>query len=172
MNLIESASMVSKIDFPNAKIMFTNFSGRPTKYYDDGRRTFCLVLDSVQAKKLSDEGYRVKKYIPRNAPDTPIYYVEVTVSYRFVGPKIGVVYTNRPTRITYLSEDDVSLLDGENYDRVDLRIKGSNWQDSSGQWHKKAYLDSMRVILSPPPFFEGYENDDVQEDSGTEEMPF
>lgn len=140
----------------DARLIFRNFSGKPSKFNDAGKRNFCVVLSQEKADALAQEGWNVRYLQPRDDYDDPTPYLQVAVSYNYKPPKITLISKNNQTPIT---EDMVDMLDWEEISAADLVVRPYPW-DIGGRSGVKAYLKSMRVTLEPD------ELDDL------EELPF
>lgn len=129
-----------------AKLIFLNFSGRETMYNQPGNRNFCVVLDEKTAKAMLDDGWNVKLPKPGEADDeenTKDPYIQIAVKYKIRPPKIVLITSGGRT---YLTEDMVEILDGMDFENVDLIANASYWEvgDKSGI---KAYLKTMYVTV-------------------------
>lgn len=155
------------ITFRDVKFTFwkTNFSGDPSrKKYNGERKTFDIVIeDEVLAKKLIEDGWKVKFY--ENSND-PFYYLEVEVRYKPFPPTIYTIDT-RTRRKTLLTDDTVGMLDFARIEKVNLEISGNPW-DVNGKSGIKAYVSYMNVFIQSNPFADDF--DDLAETE--EDVPF
>ena len=132
--------------FQNARIIFRNFSGKPSKYNKNGDRNFCVILPTEEiARKLAEQGWNARIKAPRSDDEDPLCYISVAVNFNHRPPKIEM-HTNRAT-IT-LTEETVDDLDYAEIDNIDLSINPRAWEDDDGNLHIKAYLKSMIVDLA------------------------
>ena len=137
--------MAKVIPIENAELRFRNFAGKESRFNPAGRRNFCVLLDETQAKELHEEGWNIRYLRSRDSEDAPRPYIQVTVSYSHVPPKIVLV---TPSTKTTLDESSIGLLDWAEIAVVDLMITPYNWE-VNGKTGVKAYLKSMYVTLSP-----------------------
>lgn len=127
----------------DCRLIFRNFEGKEGQYNRKGDRNFAIILDPATAERMSADGWNIKELRPQEEGDVPTPYLPVAVNF-----------TNRPPRIvmitsggrSYLSEDNVEILDWMDIERVDLTLNPYSWtvQDKSGV---KAYLKTMYVTI-------------------------
>lgn len=127
----------------DATIIFRNFMGKEGKYNREGDRNFCVLLENDIAEDLIREGWNIKHLRAREEGDTDQAYLQVSVSYRKIPPRIAMV-TSRGK--TMLEEDMVEILDLVEIAKIDLNINPYEWS-VSGSSGKKAYLKTLYLTV-------------------------
>lgn len=135
----------SDLMIENAKILFTNFAGSPTRYNSEGgKREFSVALPLNLVEDLERDGWNVK--FRKNAdgefdPERP--YLGVKVSYKFRAPAIWLITGGRKQLMT---EDTVGTLDNITIKTADVVIHPSVY-DVRGQQGISAYVKELYVVM-------------------------
>lgn len=127
----------------DAQIIFKNFAGKEGQYNREGDRNFAVILDSVTAEKMLQDGWNVRYLEPREEGDEPTPYVPVAVNFNNRPPRV-VMLTS--TSRTQLHEDNVEVLDWADIEKVDLIARAYEWT-VNGKSGIKAYLQSLFVTI-------------------------
>lgn len=131
----------------NRDIIFRNFRGEEDKFNAKGHRVFTVIIrDEKMAKKFEEDGWRINW--KEDMDGDPVARLKVNVSYRFTAPKIVLISDGKKS---LLDENDVSKLDGLDYENVDMVINGSWYED-----RMSAYLDEMYVTVEESIFAKKY----------------
>lgn len=145
--------------FENTRIMFRNFSGEEGRYNRQGDRNFCVPIeDEDLAAKLIEDGWNVRILRPRDENDSPLHYIQVSVSYKTGAPRVFLV---NGTSKTPLDDSTISILDDVEIESCDIIIRPYNWKiESRGNIDSgvKAYLKTMYVVVKPDPFSSKYDD--------------
>lgn len=137
-----TATAVGKnIQVDDAKIIFKNFSGNPSKYNHDGDRNFVWCIEDPEiAEFMRKEGYNVREY---ESPDGDISWrLKINCKFSQYGPKVFIEENGRRYR---LDEDSINRLDSLSISRFDMDIRPYDWEikDDKG---RSAYLDSCCAV--------------------------
>lgn len=145
--------MIKKnIVIENARIGFRNFSGKEGKFNPAGKRNLCVFLENDLGVVLEEDGWNVRWLDPKDEFEDKQPYLQVTVSYANIPPKIVLVTSHGKT---VLDEESVNLLDWAEINNVDIVIRPYNY-DVNGKSGVKAYVKSMYVTITEDEFEEKY----------------
>lgn len=148
------------LQIDDARIVFRNFAGAPSRYNREGDRNFAVVIPTQeQADALLKDGWNVKIRPPRDGDDEPFRYLSVKVKFSNYGPAVYLMTGNRKNE---LNEDTVSCLDSIDIESVDLDIRPYNW-DRDGETGRSAYLQAIRVFQKTNRF--ATEHADIDEET-------
>lgn len=141
MNITFAPKGILQID--DARIIYRNFSGAPSKFNREGDRNFSVIIpNEEQSQALIKEGWNVKIKPPREEGDSPFMHLPVKVKFNDRGPNVYLVTGDRMNK---LDEETVGLLDDVDILRVDLDIRPYDW-DVNGKTGRTAYLQSIKVV--------------------------
>lgn len=153
------------------RIIFRNFAGKEGQYNREGDRNFSVLLDPETADAMARDGWNVKflKVREEDEIQEPQAYLPVSVNFSGPRPPKVVMVTSRGR--TFLSEDEVELLDWADIINVDLTVNPYHWTiKSSGASGIKAYLQTLYVTINEDPLDLKYaELDDLNSRSGRTE---
>lgn len=149
-----------------AKIIFRNFSGKPSQYSPEGRRTFSLVIDDpTLAEQLTADGWNVKPRKSINDNDPPSWHLPVAVFFGKYPPKI--ILKNSHGNIL-IDESSVNMLDWAEIVNVDLTIRPRKYE-ALGRTGIKAYLKTLAVTVIEDEIEKDYP---IGEFGSEEDCPF
>ena len=152
----------NNIMIEDARLIFKNFSGEESKFNRAGNKNFCVILDHDMAEDLVAEGWNIKYLRPREDGEEPTPYLQVTVAYGNIPPKVIMIAGRNKTPLDNVS---IGTLDYAEIANVDLVIRPYNWE-VNGKQGIKAYLKTMYVEIEQDAFASKYDFDD------DEEVPF
>ena len=152
MHITFAPNNILQID--DARIIFRNFSGAPSKFNREGDRNFAVIIPEQEiADTLIAEGWNVKIKPPREDGDTPFMYLPVKIKFNDRGPR---VYLKSGSNIIRLDEESISCLDNVDIISVDLDIRPYDW-NVNGMEGRTAYLQSIQVTQEVDRFYDQYE---------------
>ena len=128
----------------NAQLAFRNFEGKEDQYNRAGNRNFAILLPPELADQLRRDGWNVKTLKAREEGDIEQPYIQVNVGYKVAPPTIVMITKKNRT---FLTEDEVALLDSADIKTVDLIFTPYNWSMPNGSSGVKAYLKKMFVTI-------------------------
>jgi len=153
-----------KLSFRDCEIIWSNLRGLPTKYNENGGvRTFNVVLeDDKLIQDLIEDDWNVKAR--ENSDGSVMHYLPVEARYNHIPPKIWMITSHGNT---LLDEYTVGQLDYADIVKVDLIVKGRDWDDN-GQHKVKAFCRSMYVTIEEDEFEAEY----LYNDNNDDDLPF
>ena len=141
------------LQIDDAKIVYRNFSGAPSKFNREGDRNFAVVIEDQDiSDALVNEGWNVKIKPPREDLDFPFVYLPVKVKFTDRGPSVYLKTGNITNR---LDEESVNSLDNIDILAVDLDLRPYDWE-VNGKMGRSAYLQSIYVTQRVDRFAERY----------------
>lgn len=161
---------INRIVFMNADICFANFRGEERRKRTGevvnaaGNRNFGVRLTPEKAAELKLAGWNVKQYFSANnteriKPD--FEYLPVTIRFDPYPPKDLYMISGHTK--TDLDEKTIDLLQGREFENIDLVISGSYWE-RNGNSGIKAYLYKGGFTLLLDEFDRKYAYLDENED--------
>lgn len=147
------------LQIDDARIIFRNFSGEPSKYNREGDRNFAVVIpNSDLAERLSDDGWNVKINDPREEGDDPFIYLPVKVKFNDRGPNVYLISGGKRNK---LDEETVDILDDIDIRSVSMDIRPYDWE-VNGKTGRAAYLQSIEVVQEIDRFAARYAEEDEE----------
>src|SRR5574344_1422493 len=102
----------------NAKIVYRNFSGKPSDFNRMGDRSFCLVIeDEKEAKRLSDIGWNIKQKEPKDEDGEKFIFLPVAVRFTHKPPVVYLI--NKSGHKVRMTEDTVGDIDDLEIENID-----------------------------------------------------
>lgn len=130
------------IGIDDARIIFRNFSGKPSEYNREGDRNFAVIIPDDIADQLREDGWNVKIKQPKTDDGEPYNYLPVKVKFSDYGPSIKVI--SGRNRVA-LDETTVGQLDYMDILKVDLNLRPYDWESARFGTGRTAYLQKMYV---------------------------
>ena len=110
--------------------------------------------DKDLVQSLQGDGWNIRFLKPRDEYEEAQAYLQVSVKFGRIPPKIHLISNGKKTM---LDEDSIDLLDWAEFDNIDLIIRPYNYE-VSGMKGVKAYLKTMYATLTQNEFAAKYEN--------------
>lgn len=145
------------LQIDDARIVYRNFSGTPSKFNREGDRNFAIVIeDSATADELVAKGWNVKIKPPRDEDDEPFMFLPVKVKFNDRGPAVYLKSGNAdPVK---LDEETIDCLDDIDILSVDVDVRPYIW-DVNGKTGRTAYLQSIFVTQEVDRFASRFDNE-------------
>ena len=141
------------LQIDDARIVYRNFSGAPSKFNREGDRNFAVVIETQeQADALIEEGWNVKIKAPRDEGEDPFIYLPVKIKFNDRGPS---VYLKSGKAMRKLGEDTVDVLDNVDILSVSMDLRPYDWE-VNGKSGRTAYLQSINVTQEVDRFADMY----------------
>ena len=157
-----AAREVVQID--DARIIYRNFAGAPSKFNREGDRNFAVVIEDQDiAEALTEKGWNVKIKPPREEGDEPFMFLPVKVKFNERGPRVYLQNSLGGRNRVTLDEDTVGILDNVDITNVDLDIRPYDW-DVQGKTGRTAYLQSICVTQEVDRFLDRYAEQESPEE--------
>ena len=152
------------VQIDDARIIYRNFAGAPSKFNREGDRNFAVVIDDQDiAEALTEKGWNVKIKPPREEEDEPFMFLPVKVKFNDRGPKVYLQNSLGGRNRVTLDEDTVGILDNVDIINVDLDIRPYDW-DVQGKTGRTAYLQSICVTQEVDRFLDRYAEQESPEE--------
>lgn len=141
------------VQIDDARIVYRNFSGAPSKFNREGDRNFAVVIPNQDiADRLLEDGWNVKIKPPRDEDDAPFMFLPVKIKFNDRGP---IVYLKTGDRMNKLDEESVDCLDHVDISSVDMDLRPFDWE-VNGKSGRSAYLQSICVHQEIDRFADRY----------------
>lgn len=148
----------------DARMILKNFSGAEKQYNPKGNRNFGLIISPEEAESLESIGARVKWFEPKEPGDIATPWIKVKVSFNVVPPVVYTVTKKKGgSKKTYLTEDDIGILDVSEIKNAHVAIRPSQWstgRDSGVSF----YLKTLRVEIETDEFAYMDEDEEFMEE--------
>lgn len=152
------------VQIDDARIIYRNFAGAPSKFNREGDRNFAVVIDDQDiAQALTEKGWNVKIKPPREEGDEPFMFLPVKVKFNDRGPRVYLQNSLGGRNRVTLDEDTVGILDNVDITNVDLDIRPYDW-DVQGKTGRTAYLQSICVTQEVDRFLDRYAEQESPEE--------
>lgn len=129
------------VTIENFRMLYRNFSGKPSRYNKEGQQNFCAVITEEEAVQFDEIGFNVKRTKPRDDELQGSPYIKVNVNFNSNPPPRVVIVSQRGK--TDLDENSVSILDWSEIQSADVTINPYFHPDNNGRC--TAYLSRLFV---------------------------
>ena len=152
------------VQIDEARIIYRNFAGAPSKFNREGDRNFAVVIEDQDiAEALTEKGWNVKIKPPREEGDEPFMFLPVKVKFNDRGPRVYLQNSLGGRNRVTLDEDTVGILDNVDITNVDLDMRPYDW-DVQGKTGRTAYLQSICVTQEVDRFLDRYAEQESPEE--------
>lgn len=135
----------TKVIMEGVKLIFRNFSGEKSRFNQDGKRNFGVLLDQATADALLADGWNVKTLEPREEDEGDEAQPWLPVEIRFdVRPPQVYMITERGR--TKRKEEDIGEFDDADIINVDMVVRAHVWEVNE-KTGVKAYVSSLYVTI-------------------------
>lgn len=142
------------LNLEGARLIFRNFSGKPGRFNTEGNRVFNVLIETELANELISDGWNIRWLEPKDRYEERQAILEVKVKFDKYPPKIVLI---KSVGKSFLTEDDVHILDWAEFENVDLIVRPYNWE-VNGKTGVSAYLKTMYATLVEDEFEKKYRN--------------
>ena len=137
------------LEIEDARIIYRNFSGAPSKFNREGDRNFAVIIPNEELKdELVEAGWNVKIKPPREDFDEPFMFMPIKVVFNNRGP---AAYVRSGDSVTRLNEETIDMLDEIDIASVDMDIRPYDWE-VNGRTGRSAYLQAINVTQNVDRF--------------------
>lgn len=155
MNITYAPRGILQID--DARIIYKNFSGAPSKYNRQGDRNFALLITEEAMKDdLVELGWNIKIKPPREDGDIPFMYLPVKIKFNDRGPNCYLISGKSKVK---LDEESIGCLDDVDIECVNLDIRPYDWE-VNGSTGRTAYLQAIEVVQRIDRFAARHQEDE------------
>lgn len=152
------------LSLEDREILFPNFSGTPSKFNRDGRRTFSVIIQENEVDALIAQGWNVKRLKPKDEDDLGTAHLVVRVNLDSLYPPKIVVMSHtydgngelNELGRNILTERNVNTLDWADIISADMTVNPYYWEIPDAvtgdiKSGVTAYLQTLyvKVLLDP-----------------------
>ena len=179
MGKFTSEDLILDADRVDFEILFPNLEGKKDRYNTKGDRTFRLKLNDPEfAKALTEDGWNIRIYTPKNDKYDPYYYMNVKTKFRadsdtvYCDPEIHLLTSKNDILCGPQNMVDIdAAFIGHKVKRVDLVLNPYPWTNKEigpGEGIT-AYIREMWVEIQESPFANRYAD---RNSNFNDEVPF
>lgn len=167
---IKKIEDIENIVVEGAKIVYRNFSGKPSDFNRTGDRSFCLVIDDdKEADRLSRIGWNIKVKEPKEEGGDKFIFLPVAVRFTHKPPVAYLI--NKSGHKVRLTEETIGDVDDLEIENIDLVIRPYVWE-YNGNHGIKAYLKALYVKGEENELSSKYEEPSIPVSGDDEDVPF
>lgn len=151
------STRLPNVTIENANLRFRNFGGKPDAFNRDGAPpNFSVDIDPENVEAMLADGWNIKHTKVMDPDDDPTPFVKVRVN--FDGPYPPMIKVITSGRYQIYTKELMGLLDGLEFENVDLVISPSRRPDGNGEGRVVAYLKKMIVTVQEDELDRKYEH--------------
>ncbi len=149
-------------------ILYRNFSGRPNNF-GNTNRTFTILVTEDTARMLEHEGFKIRRRLNYDEEEECLFDIRITYGLPYYPVHVYQVTERGKTCLNwkvdpetgkeYEDEDGANVLDTDEIQFADLKIRSYHWSRRDGASGVKAELVDGYFVIAEDRFASRYNFD-------------